>query len=135
MCVQSDVSKIVSTAESERNTYAGVRAFFVPGGVNPGSLFVVPAAVQQERASVPSYLYADCDARNEGVRRAGCNKRFYLHPFHGHEIHPHRQKVSIITLIVITQLSSTIQILIFVIITKFYILHFGIALKTSQNLI
>lgn len=58
---------------------------FIAGRPRPGSLPVVPAPVQPERAGVHRDLHADRDARDAGVRRPGGHERVHHDPLDGHE--------------------------------------------------
>lgn len=72
-----------------------MRLIDVAGGTRPGSLPLVPAALQPQRTRLLGDLHSRRDARDPGVRRPGRHQRLHLHPLHGHALHTHRQQVSI----------------------------------------
>lgn len=64
------------------------------GCPGPGSLFVIPAALQSQRARLSGHLHSDRHARDQGVCGARCHQCVHHHPLDGHENSPHRQEVS-----------------------------------------
>lgn len=64
------------------------------GRVGGGSLRVVPAAVQPQRAGVPGHVHAGRHAGDTRVRGAGVHVRLHHHTRHGHEVPAHRHHVS-----------------------------------------
>lgn len=68
--------------------------YLLVGRPSPGSLSVLPAVVQSQRAGLSGHLYADRHARDARMRRAGRHQRVHHHSLDGHEDRACGQEVS-----------------------------------------